>query len=65
MGSIKCPLEIALYGENGFIRLAFQDSFNAFKSSLEVFVEMIRTKTQPIPRKETLEIVEIIERGNG
>ena len=65
LGSIKCPLEISLYGDRGYKRLVFKDSFNAFKSSLEVFIHSIRNRSQPIPREETLEIVRIIEEGNG
>ena len=62
LGSIKCPLELSLYGDKGYKRLVFADSFHAFKRSLEVFTQVIRTKSQPIARAETLEIVEIIEK---
>lgn len=63
LGSTVCPLSIRVFGEKGHQELTFKDTFSAFKNSLIVFIEVVKQKRVLIPRKETLEIVEIIERG--
>jgi len=63
LGDTRCPLSIELYGTKGFKRLIFKDTFYAFKSSLEQFVSGVREKKSMIPSNETLQVVEIIEKG--
>lgn len=63
MGTIKCPLSIRVFGDKGYKELIFKDTYAAFKQSLIAFLKSVRTKTVNIPREETLEIVEIIEKG--
>lgn len=62
-GTYAVPLQFNYFGAKGNVIKTFTDSFSAFKSSIEVFVDSIRQKSTPIPRTETLEIVEILERG--
>jgi hypothetical protein len=45
------------------VKKTFSDSFSCFKKSLEMFVEQINSNINSIPRKETLEIIKIIEDG--
>ena len=60
------PLEFTWYGEQSFVTKTITDTFNAFKRSIEDFIYSLRHKVETIERKQTLEIVEIIERGiNG
>ncbi len=62
-GQYASPLEFTWYGETGFVTKTFKDTFNAFKKSIQTFVHSVETKIEPIKRSDTLEIVEIIERG--
>ena len=43
--------------------LLFEDVFYAFRESLIEFIDAIKSKELKIPKKETLEIIEIIEKG--
>lgn len=65
MGTIKCPLEISLYGDKGFTTLTFKDTFFAFKKSLKRFIHSIQEKKEMITRKETLNCIQIVEGGNA
>lgn len=62
-GNTPVPLEIKFFGEKGSVTKTFFDSFNAFKSSLERFVKVINNEADNFKREETLEIVNIIEKG--
>ncbi len=62
-GNTPAPLEIKFFGEKGNITRTFFDSFNAFKNSLEVFIEVIHHPEKNITREETLELVTILEKG--
>ena len=62
-GNTASPLEIKFFGEKGSITKTFSDSFNAFKNSLEVFIDVINHPEKNIPQEETLELVTILERG--
>lgn len=63
LGSTKCPLNFNIYGTKDFTSLHFKDSFAAFKASLGTFINSIIDKNIPIKRADTLEIIEIIEKG--
>lgn len=62
-GNTPTPLEIKFFGEKGNITKTFNDSFNAFKNSLQVFIEVIHHPEKNIPQEETLELVTILEKG--
>lgn len=62
-GTTPSPLFIKFMGENQQVVKEFSDSFYSFKRSLEAFIGVINKKQKNIPRAETLEIVEIIEKG--
>jgi hypothetical protein len=62
-GSIPSPLEIRFFGEKGNIAKTFSDSFNAFKNSLEIFIDVVHHPEKNISQKETLELVTILEKG--
>lgn len=63
-GSQVVPLEFTYYGSKGIVRKNFSDSFACFKASLLAFITQIQTQKISIARAETLELVELIERGN-
>jgi hypothetical protein len=62
-GKIPSTLSFTFYGTQGNATKVFSDSFACFKASLSTFVDQVNTRNQIIPRSETLEIVEIIEKG--
>jgi hypothetical protein len=62
-GKVPSPLSLTFYGNKVNVKKEFSDSFDCFRTSLKTFIEQINTQTQIISRKETLELVEIIERG--
>ena len=63
-GDYTCPLGVTYYGEKKMLVKQHKDTFNTFKKSLEAFTRSVQTGVQPIPRAETLEIVQIIEEVN-
>lgn len=62
-GSMKSQIKIEIMNKEYSKSLLFQDTFHAFKESLKYFVDVIEKRKANIPRKETLEIIEIIDRG--
>ncbi len=57
------PLQFTYFGEHKSVTKVFSDSFQAFKTSIQVFLQGIRERSIKIPREETLEIVSILEQG--
>ena len=62
-GNKTVPLEFTYYGDKGSVKKVFSDSFACFKASLFEFVQQIQGKENRISREETLELVELIEKG--
>ncbi len=63
MDAVDCPIEILFYGKNSYVKKTFKDSYQCFKSSLKEFILVGFYKKRNILRQETLELVEILERG--
>jgi predicted dehydrogenase len=63
LGSVEAPIQLTVAGERGERTLVFEDSFAAFKSALERFVAIVRNEAEPIPEREVLRVVELIELG--
>lgn len=64
-GSLPSPIKLTYVGDRGVVELVFRDSFAAFRTSLEHFVDSLVRTAVGVPREETLSIVEILERGQG
>lgn len=62
-GKQPSTLHIELKGSKSAVTLTFKDAFSAFRSSLQYFTDLIAGKVNNIPRKQTLEIVHLIEQG--
>jgi hypothetical protein len=62
-GSYNSPIQFTYFGDKHSITKTFVNSFDAFKTSIKVFIEGINNNKIMIPRKETLEIVSILEQG--
>ena len=54
---------LGLYGTAGHARVAFTDTFYAFKKQLEGFVRYLRTGVPPFPFSETVELIKMIIAG--
>lgn len=52
-----------LYGTKGQLPLKSADTYNAFRSQLVAFIEMLRTGTRPLPFDETVELMAVIIAG--
>jgi hypothetical protein len=61
----KCPIKITIYGKLGYKELVFNDTFSAFKSALQDFVDIIKNKKPNLSKSISIKAVEIIERGRG
>lgn len=64
LGDTKCPIKIRLFGKNGYKELLFEDTFYAFKKSLQTFINIIQKKERPLDKAKTLNIIDIIEKGS-
>lgn len=64
-GNIPASTVIKLYGERGKLDLVFSDTFSAFKSALERFINNIISKNYDIDKKGILEAVTLIELGRA
>ena len=62
-GNRIVPLEFTYYGSKGTVKKVFIDSFACFKASLFEFIQQIKNQENSISRKDTLELVDIIEKG--
>ena len=52
-----------LCGTASHVQIAFGDTFFAFKTQLEAFVEYLRTGTRPFPFEETVELMRLLIAG--
>ncbi|MDC3387104.1 Gfo/Idh/MocA family oxidoreductase [Schleiferiaceae bacterium] len=62
-GNLPLPLCINVQGTNGYRELKFQDTFYAFKTALNRFVDIVHGEKKNIPRAFTKEMVTILEAG--
>lgn len=62
-GNILVPVNFKFYGKKGHVNKEFKDSYNCFKTSLHRFVNLVNDVEKNIDRKETLEIIEILEKS--
>jgi hypothetical protein len=60
---MKSPIRIDIMNLSSSKTLLFSNTFYAFRESLRNFVQVVKSKQLSISKKETLEIIEIIERG--
>lgn len=54
---------VHLYGTKGDLPLKLSDTYNAFRSQLVAFIDMLRTGTRPLPFAETVELMAVIIAG--
>lgn len=54
---------LSLYGTAGVRHVAFRDTFTAFKTQLQAFVEYLRTGQLPVPFEETVELMRLLIGG--
>jgi predicted dehydrogenase len=54
---------VHLYGTKGDLALKLSDTYNAFRSQLVAFIDMLHTGTRPLPFDETVELMAVIIAG--
>jgi predicted dehydrogenase len=54
---------VHLYGTKGQLPLRLTDTYNAFRSQLVAFIDMLKTGTRPLPFDETVELMAVIIAG--
>jgi predicted dehydrogenase len=62
-GRASAPIGFRIHGEAGTREYRFSDSFTAFRASLAAFVEGVHARSPRIPREQTMQVVDCIERG--
>lgn len=65
LGNIQSPIKIRLFGEKEYRELEFQDTYFAFKTALQTFVDIIQRKARPLNKQFILQVVDILEQGRG
>jgi predicted dehydrogenase len=63
LGDVEAPIQLSLVGDQGELDVVFEDSFTTFKAALERFVAVAKKEAEPIPEREVLRVVELIELG--
>lgn len=63
LNDCKAPIKITLFGTKSTKELIFTDTYNAFKSALYEFIQIIRKEKVNTSKTITLKIIEIIEKG--
>ena len=63
LGSSDAPLQMTVHGTKKTMTYSFSNTYDAFKASLEAFVQGVRQGRQIIGRREFEQVVDIIERG--
>ena len=59
-GAFGC---LQLCGTAGHAQVAFNDTFYAFKTQLEAFVQYLRTGVRPFPFSDTVELMKLVIAG--
>ena len=62
-GDTLVPIKLSYYGSKAVVEKDFKDSYACFKNSLKKFVDVVSGKEENIQRRETLEIIQILEKG--
>ena len=61
--NIKISFQVNLYGTEGFRSFTGDNADYYYSEMLRNFVDMVRTKKEPIPLEETLEIIKVLVLG--
>lgn len=64
-GIASAPLSLRLIGASGWRDLCFTDTFHAFRSALQDFVDGVICRDVRITQEQMLEVVEMIELGRN
>jgi predicted dehydrogenase len=57
------PFSVEVFGTKGSRRMDLNDYFHSFKRALEVFAVSVRDRGVGIPKEQTLQVIEFVERG--
>ena len=62
-GSQYSPIAMRLFGDQGWLDLLFNDTFSAFKNTLEAFIDSVITKRAVIDSEFYYRVVTMLEKG--
>ncbi|WP_127844450.1 Gfo/Idh/MocA family oxidoreductase [Psychroflexus aestuariivivens] len=62
-GKLGAPLSIRIVGTEGYKDLYIKDTYSAFKSALNRFLDVIEDHEPNISREFTMEMIQILEKG--
>lgn len=62
-GKLGAPLSIRIVGTEGYKDLYIEDTYSAFRSALNMFLDVIEDREPNIPRELTMEMIQILEKG--
>ena len=62
-GKIYSPISIRVFGKNGYKVMTFVDSFSAFRTALQTFIDVVLKRQDPPSREFVMNVVNIIEKG--
>lgn len=62
-GKFSAPFWIRVIGTKGYKDLYLEDTYTAFKFALSRFLNVIENREQNIPREFTMEMIQILEKG--
>jgi len=64
LGTCPTPITIEVYGNKGFHIFTFNDTFSAFKSTLQKFVNIVNKKDKVPNRNLTMQSIQLLEAIN-
>jgi predicted dehydrogenase len=64
LGSPSGPIEIRLYGENAVQIMTFRDSFEAFRTALHTFKDIVTGTLPPQAPERVLPLIDVVEAGS-
>ena len=65
MGKCTLPISLKIVGEDNFIDLTFNNTFDAFKNALQTFIDFTCRKVEAISTKEMLASIALVEAGRA
>jgi hypothetical protein len=63
LGNSRAPISLRFFGEGGWSKLTFRDSFTAFKAALVAFTQIVRGHSPPQDPAAPLAAIRLLEAG--
>jgi len=63
LGDVVSPMTLRIIGDKGWRDLIFRDTFSAFRSALQAFVETVMTRRPVIAENFVMDVIALLEAG--